>query len=196
MPGRDPDPPDRDGGVRRGEGRDLAHHAGAPASEAPRRRPPTRRALARLDEVTAALERPLPIDDRSDPTQIAFRAAGLEHDARRNSRRWSRGPRTTSAPATSSRWCCPSASSRAFPLPAFALYRSLAAGQPGALPLLSRLRGFPDRLLRRRRSWCGSATARSRSAPSPAPARAARRPPRTGPTRKACSPTRRSAPST
>jgi anthranilate synthase component I len=29
-------------------------------------------ALARLDEVTAALERPLPIDDRSDPTQIHF----------------------------------------------------------------------------------------------------------------------------
>ena len=37
------DPPDRDGGVRCGEGRDLAHHAGAPASRASRPRPPMRR---------------------------------------------------------------------------------------------------------------------------------------------------------
>ena len=38
--------------------------------------------------------------------------------------------RNISAPATSSRWCCRSASSLPFPLPAFALYRSLRRVNP------------------------------------------------------------------
>ena len=195
-PGRDPDPPDRDGGVRRGEGRDLAHHAGAPAgrrlgegrlrdrARAPRRGD-LRRSSGPCPSTTAAIRRSIDFE----PPVSNTTPDGVRGDGRR-------GRRNTSAPATSSRSCCRSASRRAFPLPAFALYRSLAAGQPGAVPLLSRLRGFPDRLL-----VAGDPGARARRQGHDPPdrrhppARRDRRP-RTAPTRKACSPTRRSAPST
>jgi anthranilate synthase component I len=40
------------------------------------------------------------------------------------------GPRTTSPPATSSRWCCRSASRPPFTLPPFALYRALRRVNP------------------------------------------------------------------
>ena len=54
-----------------------------------------------------------------------------------------------------------------------------AARQPGAVPVLPRLRAISRSSARARRSWCGCATARSRSARSPARAGAARRRPRT-----------------
>ncbi len=49
---------------------------------------------------------------------------------RPNSRRWSRGRRNTSAPATSSRWCCRSASRPPSRCRAFALYRALRRVNP------------------------------------------------------------------
>ena len=49
---------------------------------------------------------------------------------RRATSRWSRRRRTTSAPATSSRWCRASAGRMPFELPPFALYRALRRTNP------------------------------------------------------------------
>jgi anthranilate synthase component 1 len=67
-------------------------------------------ALARLENVTFALERPLPFEDRTDPTR-SFRAAGLQYLSA-GIRGHGGGARSTSGPATPSRWCSRSASRR------------------------------------------------------------------------------------
>ena len=56
-------------------------------------------------------------------------------------------PRSTSPPATFSRWCCRSASRRRSSLPPFALYRALRRVNPSPVPLLPRLRRLLDRRL-------------------------------------------------
>ena len=89
--------------------------------------------------------------------------------------RSSSGPRTTSAPATSSRWCPATASARRSPHDPFALYRSLRRTNPSPFLFYPELPATSSWSAPRRRSWCACATARSPSARSPAPGRAARR---------------------
>ena len=86
-------------------------------------------ALARLDDVTAALERPLPIDDRSDPTQIHFEppvsnTTPQEFEAMvAKAKDYIRAGDIFQV-VLSQRF------ESAFPLPAFALYRSLRRVNP------------------------------------------------------------------
>ena len=95
----------------------------------------------------------------TDPTSGRLRAAGLEHDAGRipGDGRPGEGvhPRRRRLPGRALpalRDRVPASGLRALPL--------APARQSGAVPLLPRLRGLPDRLLVARRSSCGSATAR------------------------------------
>ena len=86
-------------------------------------------ALSRLDEVTAALERPLPMDDRSDPTQIHFEppvsnTTPAEFEAMvARAKDYIRAGDIFQV-VLSQRF------ESAFPLPAFALYRSLRRVNP------------------------------------------------------------------
>ena len=159
-PGRHPDPPDRDGGVRRREGRDLAHHARAPAGRASRPRRPTRRALARLDEVDGgarappAARRPQRSDTRSHFEPPVSNTTPDEFEAMvAQAKDYIRAGDIFQV-VLSQRFEAP------FPLPRLRALPLAAAGQSGAVPLLSRFRGFPDRLLVARKSWCACATAR------------------------------------
>jgi anthranilate synthase component 1 len=71
-------------------------------------------ALARLENVTFALERPLP--SRTAPTRRPFISSRRSPTPLRwNTRPWWRGRRITSAPATPSRWCSRSVSRRPSP---------------------------------------------------------------------------------
>ena len=120
----------------------------------------------------------------------------LEHTPEPNSWRWSSARRNTSAPATSFRSCCRSASRRRFPLPRLRALPLAQARQPGAVPLLSRLRGLPDRLLVARDPGAG---ARRHGDHPPDRRHAAARRDRVGGSRASPTsswPTRRSAPST
>src|SRR5690349_4595425 len=86
-------------------------------------------ALARLDEVTAALERPLPIDDRSDPTRIHFEPPVSNTSPDEFETMVARAKEYIRAGdifqvVLSQRF------ESAFPLPAFALYRSLRRVNP------------------------------------------------------------------
>ncbi|MFL5190451.1 MAG: anthranilate synthase component I family protein, partial [Microvirga sp.] len=86
-------------------------------------------ALSRLDEVTAALERPLPMDDRSDPTKIHFEppvsnTTPQEFEAMvAKAKDYIRAGDIFQV-VLSQRF------ESAFPLPAFALYRSLRRVNP------------------------------------------------------------------
>ena len=152
-------------------------------------------ALARLEAVDGRARAPAARWTIAAIRRHQFRAAGLEHDARgiRSDGREGQGlhPRRrhlSGGAVAALRVGLPPARLCALPL--------LAAGQSGAVPLLPRLRGLSRSSAPRRRFSSAFATARSRSGRSPAPAPAARPRPRTAPTRTACSPTRRSAPST
>ncbi|MDF2688507.1 MAG: anthranilate synthase component, partial [Microvirga sp.] len=86
-------------------------------------------ALARLDEVTAALERPLPMDDRTDPTRIHFDPPVSNTTPEEFEAMVARAKDYIRAGdifqvVLSQRF------ESAFPLPAFALYRSLRRVNP------------------------------------------------------------------
>jgi len=86
-------------------------------------------ALSRLDEVTGALERPLPMEDRSDPTAIAFEpplsnTSPDEFEAMVGRAREYIRAGDIFQVVLSQRF------ESAFPLPAFALYRSLRRVNP------------------------------------------------------------------
>ena len=158
---RDPDPADRDGRVRRGEGRDLADHAGAAAS---RRRRAGRLRGARSRGSTRVID-----GARASPAASTSGATRADSTPSRRSRTRRRGRvpgdgrarrRSTSAPATSSRSCCRSASRPPFPLPPFALYRALRRVNPAPFLFYLDFDGLPDRRLVSPRSWCACATAR------------------------------------
>jgi hypothetical protein len=151
-------------------------------------------AQQRLDDAEAALDRPLP---RPAPPPR------LPSPPEPRSNFTPRGPTwtpssaraTTSAPATSSRWCRASAFSVPFALPPFALYRAPAPHQPRALPHLLRLRrlrhrGASPEILVAAKD--GEVTIR----PLAGTRRRGATPRRTSPSKPSSSPTRRSAPST
>jgi anthranilate synthase component 1 len=86
-------------------------------------------ALSRLDEVTAALERPLPMDDRSDPTKIHFEPPASNTTPQEFEAMVAKAKDYIRAGdifqvVLSQRF------EAAFPLPAFALYRSLRRVNP------------------------------------------------------------------
>src|SRR5918998_6350412 len=86
-------------------------------------------ALSRLDEVTGALERPLPMEDRSDPTAIAFEPPLSNTTPDEFEAMVGRAKEYIRAGdifqvVLSQRF------ESAFPLPAFALYRSLRRVEP------------------------------------------------------------------
>ena len=128
--------------------------------------------------------------DRDLGADRARRRAGLEHQPRRATSRWSSRRRSTSAPATSSRWCRASAGRSPSTLPPFALYRALRRTNPspymfyfdfggfqvvGASPeILVRVKGGtvtdpPDRRHPAARRDAGRGRARSRPSCSPTP---------------------------
>ena len=132
-------------------------------------------ALNRLAEVVADFDRPLPHQARGRGRAAGAARAGLERDAASAITRWSSGRRSTSAPATSSRWCPRSAStcpSRCRPSRSTARCAASTPRRSCSSSISAAMRWWA----RARRSWCGCATARSRSARSPAPGRAARTP--------------------
>ncbi len=73
---------------------------------------------------------PCPSRTDADASAIVFEPPVSNTTPGRISSPWSSGRRSISAPATSFRSCCRSASRRRFPLPAFALYRSLRRVNP------------------------------------------------------------------
>ena len=74
--------------------------------------------------------RRLPKSMRERPCRRHRRACESRTPRRPNMRPWSRARRNTSRPATSSRWCCRSASRRPFDLSPFSLYRALRRVNP------------------------------------------------------------------
>ena len=171
--GRDPDPADRDGGVRRGAGRDLADHPGAPAG---RRfaegglRDARWRASTRSP---AALERPLPArgPHRSDAASISSRRSRtrrrdeFDDDGGDGEGIHPRRRHLPGGAVAALRNALPAARLRALPLACAGSIRRRSCAISTSRTSRSSAR--------RRRSWCGCATARSRSGRSPAPARAA-----------------------
>jgi hypothetical protein len=118
-------------------------------------------ARARIETVIHALRQPLPT---ASPHRSVARIIGP----------WSSGPRTTSAPVTSSRWCRATGCgrpSRTIPSPSIA---RCGGPTPPRSSSSSTSRSSSWRAPRRR-SWCACATARSPSGPSPARGRGARR---------------------
>ncbi len=155
------------------------------------------RAVDRLVAVVDALDSPL--DKQTPLPDHAEIMAGLvsntsEADYLRHGRH---ARRSTSPPATSSRWCCRSASRLPFTAAALRALPGAAAHQPFAVPLLPRLRRFLGRRLLAGDPGPGARQAdvtirpiagtRPRGA-TPADDEA--------PRRASCSPTRRSARST
>ena len=100
---RDPDAPDGAGDVRYAQGRALPHRAGLCARRASRPGRPGKRAQGRIDDAIGAA-RPHPALRRR-PARHRRHRGHLATPRRPNMPAWSQRPRTTSAPATSSRWC-------------------------------------------------------------------------------------------
>ena len=152
-------------------------------------------ALARLDEVAAALERPLPIEERHDP-RVRWPSRRSRTPRLPNTKRWSRGRKEYIRAGDIFQVVLSQRFEAPFRLPRLCALPGAAARQSGAVPVLPRLRGVPDRLLQPRNPGArarrrGDDPAHRRHAP-------ARRDPGRGPAprRGACSPIRRSAPST
>ena len=105
------------------------------------------------------------------------------------------GPRSTSPPATSCRWCCRSACASRSP-PRRCRSTARCARSTRRRTCSTSTSATSTSSAPRRRSWCAWRATRSPCARSPAPARAARRARRTRRSRPSCWPIRRSAPST
>ena len=115
---------------------------------------------------------------RAAPDARARRRSRWRTSPASSTTRWSSGRRSTSAPATSSRWCPRSASSCRS-----TCRRSRSTGRCAGSTRRRSCSSSTSTATRwwapARRSWCGCATARSPSGRSPAPAGAASTRPRT-----------------
>ena len=176
----------------RGRRHARRRRSGPPAASPPA--PPT------TTPASACPTRPSPTSQRHRRTQalatpLDLGRPGPEHDARGLSATWSTARRTTSLPATSSRWC-PASASAAVQAAAVRALPHAAPPEPLALPLLPELRR-----LRGRRLQPGNPRPPARRQGHHPPDRR-HRPPRhdagrgRGTREPSCSPTRRSAPST
>ncbi len=135
------------------------------------RRPPTGGALDEIETLIARLREPLP--RRRSRVSDAPAAALEPNVSRRNSgRRWS-AARSTSGPATSSRWSSPSVfPGRWRPIPSTSTGRCAPSTPPPTCSSCASARPWwsapPPRC------WCARRGSGSRCAPSPAPGRAGR----------------------
>ena len=120
----------------------------------------------------------------------------VAHRRRPTTRRRSRRPRSTSSPATSSRWCCRSASTSTLDADPFDVYRVLRQVNPSPYMYFVRI---PEVTLVGLVARADGAAARR---PGHLPAHRRHPPPRAAPTRRtaasapSCASTRRSSPST
>ena len=156
---RHPGAADRDGHLRRREGRDHRRHAGAAGDiglgedRATRARPSgsarwSTTSTAPLDkEQQNGADGPLHVEPRSNTTPAEFTPHGRAR------------PRSTSRPATSSRWCCRSASSRRSRCPPSRSTARCAASIPRRSCSTS-TSAASRWSARAPRSWCACATAR------------------------------------
>jgi hypothetical protein len=116
------------------------------------------RASERLYDVIDAFDRPLDLLAHAAPDAPPI-GEPRSNTSPRTTRPWSPAPRTTSPPATSSRWCCRSASRPSSPC-----RRSRSTGRcAGSIRRRSCIYLDFDASrssARARKSWCGCATAR------------------------------------
>ena len=187
--------PDRHGGVRRGRATRSGRDAGPPAAPAVAAQAAYESAMERIDARRRRARRAPPASTAAGRRALVAGERRLEHVAGRIHGHGRAREGLYRAPATSSRSCCRSGSMRRSTCRPFSLYRALRRVNPVAVPLLSRLRRLPDRLLLARNPGAGA----RRQGHHPPDRRhpPARRDPRarTRRWRRSCSPTRRSAPS-
>ncbi len=140
----DADPDAADGGdrVRRGEGRDHRRDAGAPAARRDGQRRATAARPSGSTAVVDALDRPLDKEAAGDDRRPARRAADLEHDAGRISRRWCARAKEYIAAGDIFQVVLSQRFEAPFALPPFALYRALRRVNPSPFLFFLDFGGF------------------------------------------------------